>query len=246
MPRRPSAAPFALLLAALLLAPAAAAQPRTATFGEYASPVTTEHQATVGLPVTSGGLDFYELFAPGARNALGTWGTDPADPGAVNRPANLGSSTAMFVTQLGLEVDAYGAGTDIVTGPPVPFGLLSIDVGHLYSTAFAPVTLSSFTLTFFGFGPSTDAAVIDQTFVIPAPAEVGGVQTPVLTTLAFDERWRSMHNVWWFQGASSTTAHQFTNVVSTVVPEPGTWLLTLTGLGGLGGLGALGWRRRPA
>jgi hypothetical protein len=249
MTRRPAL--LGLALGTILLAPVAGAQIRTATFGEYARPTTTEHQATIGAPVTSGGLDFYDTDAfpsnVGARNVLGSWGRDPsADPvGVVNQPTNVGSSNAMFATLLGEEIDVFGAGTDVVTGPGVPFGMISIDVAHLYSTAYAPFTLLPINLTFFGFGASTGGSVIEQSFTIPAPPAVGDVRTPLLTTLTFDERWRSVENVWWFQGAGSGSAHQFTNVVSSVVPEPGTYLLTLTGLGGLAAV-RLRRRRRSA
>ena len=253
MTRRPialaGAALAGLALAGALLAPAAGAQLRTATFGDYASPVTAEHQATIGAPVTSGGLDFYDTdaFVPGARNVLGTWGRDAAaDPaGSLNLPTNLGSSTAMFATQLGEEIDVFGAGSNLVTGPLTPFGMISIDVAHLYSTAFSPFTPTSIDLTFFGFGASTGGATIQQSFVVPLPPAGGGVRTPVLTTLTFDERWRSMSNVWWLQGTGSGSAHQFTNVVSSVVPEPGSYLLVLSGLAGLGAVG-LRRRRRAA
>jgi hypothetical protein len=216
--------------------PAGAQISATSTFSNFASPTTTEYQAAVGRPVTSGVLDFYdtELFVPGSRNVLGTWGFSAADPGSVNRPTNIGSSTSMFATQLGEEVDIFGTGSDIVLGIFRPFGLFSMDVGHLYSSAYAPVTLAPITLTVFGFGPSTGNALITQVFTIPAPAPVGGVQRPVLQTLTFDSRWSAMNNVWWNQSTGSATASQFTNVSATLLPEPGTYILTLSGLIGLG------------
>src|SRR5437763_77921 len=97
-----------LALATLVIAvPATAQQKVTSTFGQYQSPTTTEYQAAVGRPVTSGILDFYDtdFFVQGARNVLATWGTSPSDPGSVNRPTNTGSSTPMYATQLGEEVD---------------------------------------------------------------------------------------------------------------------------------------------
>jgi hypothetical protein len=246
--RRP--AHLALALASILLASAAEAQPqevRKATFDEYASPVTEEYQATIGRPVTSGGLDFYDTdaFTPGARNVLATWGKSPAeDPiGALNQPVNIGSSTAMFATLLGERIDVRFQGSNLVTGAVTPFSFISIDVAHLYSTAFFPSALTPINITFIGFGPSTDNLQIQQAFTIPAPTAVGGVQQPVLTTLTFDERWRAVNGVIWFQSSSASSAHQFTNVVSATVPEPGTVLLVLTGLAGLG---AVQLRRRRA
>lgn len=229
----------------LLALPAGAQVTTTATFSEYASPFTTEYQAAVGAPVTSGGYDFYEtegFNGPGSRNVLATWGTDPADPGSVNVPVNVGSSTAMFGTVLGFEIDMFPAGTDLVFGNVTgQFRLHSIDVAHLYSSSFSPFALGSIGLEFFGFGPGTSFGVISQAFTIPVPPVVDGVQTPVLNTLTFDDRWNGLYNVWWFQGTGSGTAHQFTNVNATLLPEPGTYLLVLTGLGGVG---LVGMRRR--
>src|SRR5215208_1215356 len=95
--------------------PTAAQVQAVSTFGEYSSPFTTEFQATIGRPVQSGVLDFYasEFFVPGgtARNVLGTWGTSPSDPGSVNRPTNISTSTAMFGTRPNEEIDVFGAGS---------------------------------------------------------------------------------------------------------------------------------------
>ena len=223
--------PFALVLTGLAIAQPVRAQVNS-NFSNFSSPTTTEFQAAVGRPVTSGVLDFYdtELFVSGARNVLGTWGTNPADPGSVNRPTNIGSSTTMFATQLGEEVDIFGAGSDIVLGIFQPFSLFSMDVAHLYSPAYAPFTLAPITLTVFGFGPSTGNVVIQQVFTIPVPTAIGGVQRPLLQTLTFDSRFSAMNNVWFFQSGSSATANQFTNVRATLTPEPSTYVLTLTGL----------------
>src|SRR5205809_6765783 len=125
--------PLVCVLTRLAIALPARAQV-ISNFSNYSSPTTTEFQAAVGRPVTSGVLDFYdtELFVAGARNVLGTWGTSAADAGSVNRPTNAGSSTTMFATQLGEEIDIFGTGTDIVLGTFRPFSLFSIDVAHLY------------------------------------------------------------------------------------------------------------------
>lgn len=213
-----------------LSAPAGA---QISTFSAYLSATTTEYAAAVGRPVTSGALDFYdtELFVAGARNVLGTWGT--GDAGAVNRPTNIGSSTAMFATQLGEEVDLFGRGSDIVLGRYNEFNIFSVDVGHLYSTVFSPFTLLSFNFTVFGFGTGTGNTTISQVFAITAPTAVAGVQNPRLQTLTFDSRWRNMSNVWWSQANGSGSAHQFTNVSASLVPEPGTYALTFVGLVGL-------------
>jgi hypothetical protein len=236
--------PLLVLAAVTLALPAGAQQNATSTFSAYSSPVATEHQAAVGRPVTSGVLDFYatELFVSGARNVLGTWGT--GDATSVNRPTNLGTSTAMFGTQAGEEIDIFAAGSDIVLGPFVPFSIYSMDVAHLYSTAFSPFALVSFTLSFFGFGPGTGNAVIQQNFTIAAPPVIAGVQNPVLRTITFDNRWQAMENVWWNQGSGSGSAHQFTNVNATVIPEPGTYALMLAGLIGVGVL-QVRRRRKP-
>lgn len=231
---------FAVAIPTLLLALPAGAQ-HTIDFNEYRSPVATEYQATIGNPVTAGGLDFYEtsLFNPSnSRNVLGTWGT--SDGTAANIPSNANGSTTMFATVLGVEIDIFAAGSDPVTGNLGTFGLLSIDVAHLYSNPTSPFALSNFTLQFFAFGPN-QTGTFSQTFTVNAPPLVNGVRTPVLQTLVFDDRFRDVYNVWWFQGTGSGTAHQFTNVA--VVPEPGTWLLMLTGLGGVS---LVGLRRRRA
>jgi len=236
-----------LALAAIVIsAPMRAQITATSTFREFISPTTTEFQAAIGRPVTSGVLDFYDtdLFIAGARNVLGTWGVSLADPGSVNRPTNVGSSNTMFATQLGEEVDIYGAGSDVVLDRLVAFSMISMDVSHLYSTAYSPFPLTPITFTVFGYGPSTGNLVIQQVFTIPAPPSVGGVQNPFLATLFFDSRWSVMSNVWWLQSTSSSTATQFANVTATLLPEPSTYAMVLTGLVGLGFVGVRKQRRK--
>jgi hypothetical protein len=131
----------------------------------------------------------------------------------------------------------YVAG-DNPLAPARAFSLFSIDVAHLYSTAFVP-TLQNFTLTFSGSYPV--GSVIQQSFLVTVPpAGPDGIQRPLLQTLTFDARWRGLDNVWWGQGSALSTLHQFTNVTAAVVPEPGTYVLLATGLAGL----ALVARRR--
>jgi hypothetical protein len=187
--------------------------------------------------VRSGGLDFYaaEAIQPpnqSSRNVLATWGYDPSDPANINRPLNVGTSTTLFATVLGEEINVYAAGSNALFGPYGTFGLYSIDVGHLYSSAWAPFTMAQFDLTFFGLLRS--GTTVSQTFTIPAAPTIGSFRYPVLNTLVFNTNfYADLTNVWWNQGSGSGTAHQFTNVVQVVIPEPGTYLLMLTGLSGL-------------
>jgi hypothetical protein len=215
--------------AAVTVAPLAA-QPVTISFAEYVSPTVAEYAATPGDPLTVGGFDFYEFLSGGARNVLGTWGT--SDVTAVNRPSNIGSSVALFSTQAANEIDMYVAGDNVVT-PTRTFNMYAIDVAHLFSAPAYNTVLQTFTLTFSGAylagGPN-----VTQTFTVNAPPTVGGVTTPLLQTLQFDNRWRGLANVWWNQNNQFLSQqHQFTNVRAEVTPEPATYALVAGGLGAL-------------
>lgn len=222
---------------ALLATPAAAhAQRVVVDFDAYRTPVTTEHQATIGRPVRSDGFDFYAAsgFQGTNRNVLGSWGADPAaDPvGAGNLPSNLGgTAAAMFGTAFGERIDMTVGGQNLFAATYRTFHLYSIDLAHQFSEGYlVGGTLQPFSVTFFGFIQG-EAAAISQAFTVGAPA----AGMPVLTTHAFDGRWRNLEQVVWFQSSlGSPFGHQFTNIEAQVVPEPGTWVLLGTGLGVLG------------
>lgn len=232
MHRRLAAVLVASLATVTLAAPAVStlgAQRVNIDFSEYASPTVKTYPATFGAPLTSKGFDFLQAFpTSGSRNVLATWGS--SDLTATNRPSNRGTSNTIFADQPGVEVDIYVAGDDPFT-PVRTFNMYSIDVAHLFATPFVPV-LQNFTLQFFGL--YADGSDISQTFTITAPPTVGGIATPFLQTLTFDNRWRGMTNVFWNQnGSFLSQQHQFTNVQVEVTPEPGTWALLGTGLAGV-------------
>lgn len=227
-------------------------------FHEYASPWTTEYQAAIGAPLTAGGLDFYNApeFAPSAAtagmNALATWGFSPDDPASINRPSNIGSATTIFSTVNASRIDILAAGTDPFAAMYPLFGLVSLDVAHLYSDAYLPSAfpLRDINLRIFGFGPR--GASFFQDFLIPISPAVNGVRQPMLHTLNLDTRFQQVQQVSFFNGsgaygstlvAASGGAVQFTTVVST--PEPGTMMLLGTGISGLAGLAARRRRKRP-
>jgi hypothetical protein len=227
------------LAALLILAVPASAQSHVITFSEFASPNVFEYEATIGYPLSTGGLDFYQEFDAGARNVLGTWGY--ADETAVNRPVNIGNSTTLFPTQQGNQVDIYAAGSDPLLDYPflTPFALYSLDVAHTYASPFA---LSPINFRLFGF--STTGAAFFQDFLIPTPPLLGdGTRRPVLQTLTLDSRFRSATRVAFVNGSNSV-AVQFTNLAVTTVPEPGSFALMATGLLGVMGVAVRRRRRR--
>lgn len=232
------------LVAALVLAvPAGAQSPYVIDFREFASPTVTEYEATIGFPLRTGGLDFYQEFDAGARNVLGTWGF--ADETAVNRPVNIGSSTTLFPTQQGNQVDIYTAGTNPVLNMSTftPFALFSIDVAHAYSNPFLPPTLQPINFRLFGF--TTTGASFFQDFLIPAPPVLAdGTRRPVLQRLITDPRFHRTTRVAFVNGTNSV-AVQFTNLAVTTVPEPGSFVLLATGLAGIVGI-TVRRRRRNA
>ena len=103
-------------------------------------------------------------------------------------------------------------------------------------------------MRFFGFYQGASTSNIFQDFLVATP----GNGSPTFTAITFDERWRGLQSVAWFQqstvGNTVSTAdpvlHQFDNVLVATVPEPATVLLFASGLLLLGGVHAA--RRRAA
>ena len=231
---RSVAAAAALILAA---AAPAAAQRVLLDFAEFRSPTYVEYQATPGGDVSTKGFDLLAAFGAGARNALGTWGT-VEDPEFL--PSNLGPTAgALWGT-------AFGERIDLRATDRRPFNIYSIDVAHLYPRSYLlSGDLSPINLWFYGLN-AAGQTIASTSFTIPAPALVGGQQMPLLNRLLFGAEWRALASVAWFQASGpagpgltapttqgSAVSHQFTNISAEIVPEPGTYVLMLTGLGGV-------------
>lgn len=241
---------FRSLAASLVLSVAAAApaaaQVTTIDFAEFRRPEYTLYQATPGGDVTSKGYSFLAAYGTGAQNTLGTWGTVED---AEKLPSNLGpTAAALWAYQSGERID-------LVNEAGFGFDLLSIDVAHMYPRSYLlSGDLAPITLFFYGFDQNgLNTAALVQSFTITPPALVGGEQTPFLQTLAFNQNFRNLSGVAWFQqsgpfnagSTGSAFSHQFTNVVvNTVTPEPSTYVLLGAGLAGV--LGMARRRRRAA
>ncbi|HEY0777914.1 MAG TPA: PEP-CTERM sorting domain-containing protein [Gemmatirosa sp.] len=275
----------AAVLCATFAAPALRAQqPVTIDFSEYACSEATqpcEYQATTGNPVTSKGFDFldrYSILATEGTNSLGTWSNNPSNLGYVNRPSNLGSSTALFAPGNGDVLEMY-------THSGRNFDLYSMDVAGLFRQSSispplgAPTTFNMYFQYFSSYTSWYNGTPDGDLYASVSPGTVvNGDRVPLLRTLDFSQPLGTISNgvylqwldgrpsdlqgggifgIQWIQGSlsgfdatgapvfatGSGRAHQFTNVVAAVVPEPGTFALAGAGLALVVGAGL---RRRRA
>ncbi|MDX2192938.1 MAG: PEP-CTERM sorting domain-containing protein [Gemmatimonadales bacterium] len=236
-------------LLAGVAAPAAAQTRVLIDFSPFRSAVTTEFQALPGGDVYQHGFGIFATFGNGARNALGTWGTDAVQERAdlfANVPTNLGpTSAAMWGTQFAEQMNLFRE--DGRT-----FRLHTIDLAHMYARSYLiSGDLAPFSVRFFGIPAGQTTFSITQDCPLTLAPIVGNDRPPQLQTCTFDSRWRNVREVAWLnqgqQGnsalAGSAFSHQFTNIDATIVPEPGTWAFMATGLLGLA---AAARRRRSA
>jgi hypothetical protein len=164
-------------------------------FAEFRSEVTTEYQATPGGDVTSKGFDFYAAFGDGARNALGTWGTDDGEL-SQNLPTNLGpTAAALWGTRFGERID-------METESGLRFDLYAMDVAHLTAASTAerrPVADHAVLLR----RPERHGGLGDHVVHHPAPARGGRRAAAGAHDLAFGDAWRNLSSVRWFQGSGA-------------------------------------------